>query len=57
MKGLHYSIDLNAQHLVSGHLREQIQILGLVSATQQLQLECFFAQVPMQEQLKLVGRH
>jgi len=54
MKGLHYSIDLNAQHLVSSYLREQIQILGLVSATQQLQLEYFFAQVPTQEQLKLV---
>ena len=54
MKGLHYSIDLNAQYLVSSHLREQIQILGVVSATQQLQLEYFFAQVPTQEQLKLV---
>jgi len=53
MKGLRYSIDLNAQHLVSSHLREKIQILDLVSATQQLQLEYFFAQVPTQEQLKL----
>ena len=54
MKGLHYSIDLNAQHLVSSHLREKIQILGLVFASQRLQLEYFFAQVPTLEQLKLV---
>ena len=54
MKGLCYPIDLNGQCLVLNYLREQIQILGLVSATQQLQLEYFFAQVPTQEQLKLV---
>ena len=54
MKDLHCLIDLNAQHLVLSCLREQIQRLGLVFASQQLQLEYFFAQVPTLEQLKLV---
>jgi hypothetical protein len=54
MKDLRYSIDLNAPHLASNHLLEKIQILGLVSETQQLQLEYFSVQVPTQEQRKLV---